>query len=134
MSEPTNEPIVLRHQLEKAQRELAQARKELDEWRIALHSLTAQGSEFARDSKACVEYVRRARQSQHEQILKTHKELETLRQSLADALKRPTLEELRTWPCCCIEYETGIWHRVPMQGQAWTRVEGKCPRCQRIEE
>lgn len=56
-----------------------------------LESLTPQGSEYYNDPERCAQFIRDARQSQHNQILKTHKELTQHQQvvkQLVEALER----------------------------------------------
>ncbi len=73
---------------------IADLQGQLLEWNRALHSLTPGGSEYANDSKACVEWVREARSRQHEAIIDGVKQRKDLQQRVAqlegerDALKR----------------------------------------------
>lgn len=58
---------------------LDRVEQERDQWKKALHSLTPGGSEFANDPSACVEWIRKARSSQHNTILAFKGERDQLR-------------------------------------------------------
>jgi hypothetical protein len=62
---------------------IADLQGQLLEWKRALHSLTPGGSEYANDSKACVEWVREARSRQHEAIIDGVKQRKDLQQRVA---------------------------------------------------
>ncbi len=66
-----------------AQATIADLQGQLLEWKRALHSLTPGGSEYANDSKACVEWVREARSRQHEAIIDGVKQRKDLQQRVA---------------------------------------------------
>lgn len=66
-----------------AQQTVERLERELMEWKRALHSLTPGGSEYANDSKACVEWVREARSRQHEAIVDGVKQRNDLKQQVA---------------------------------------------------
>jgi len=58
-----------REEIARLEATLRQVEEERDEWKKALHILTPGGSEFANDPSACVEWIRKARSSQHNTIL-----------------------------------------------------------------
>ena len=70
--------------LSDAQATIADLQGQLLEWKRALHSLTPGGSEYANDSKACVEWVREARSRQHEAIIDGVKQRNALQQRVAN--------------------------------------------------
>lgn len=60
--------------VERLERQVAKLREESHKWKCELCNLTPGGSEFADDPTFCAEYVRKARDSQHDMIVKTVKE------------------------------------------------------------
>lgn len=74
---------------------LAAEVKRLDKWRIALESLTAQGSEFHNDLDACLAYIEKRRTRDHEQRKALHKEVKRLREGLAHY----AATDSDTWQC-----------------------------------
>ena len=68
---------------------LAARNIELDKWRLALESLTPNGSEFVNDLDACMKYILDRRQSEHESRkvqAKRIRELETALENLSNSL------------------------------------------------
>jgi len=65
---------------------LAEAERERDQWKKALHGLTPGGSEYADDPVACVEWVRKSREDQHYAILSFKTQRDRLREVLQTIL------------------------------------------------
>lgn len=58
---------------------------ELERWRLALESLTPQGSEFVNDLDTCMAYIEKRRQSEHQMLVKAAREKKELERQLAVA-------------------------------------------------
>jgi hypothetical protein len=108
-----------------AQTSLNEAQKrieQLDRCRLALESLTPQGSEFVNDPERCVEYVRAARTLQHQQILK---QKHSLNEALADVEK---LKPLELYLC-----ESVRLILKPYQVYIF-KVDERCEMCKKLEQ
>lgn len=87
------ERAIVEHADLKTRLESAEAEK--DKWRIALESLTPNGSEYVNDLPRCLEFIAQRRQNSHEMILKAVKE-----RKAAEA-ETPTTECSLTRSCSC---------------------------------
>jgi hypothetical protein len=108
----------LRMKMEQLEQQLNEAQKrieQLDQCRLALESLTPQGSEFVNDPERCVEYVRSARTLQHQQILKQQ---HSLNEALAEKLNLNVLSKQ--------VHEANIkWWKDPATGNPIKRNKGE---------
>jgi hypothetical protein len=83
---------------------LAAEVKRLDKWRVAMEELTPQGSEFHNDLDACLAYIQKRRQSDHDTIKKKHKELALTKAKLERAME-------------CVEHYADNEHLLWLCGQ-----------------
>lgn len=109
--------------------------RERDQWRNALCSVTAGGSEYATDPDACVEYVRTVRGSQHRVIATYKARAETAEREAAQARRERDLLADALFGCFTEstgEYGTGYMCsccETPIKIREWMTAEHKpdCP-------
>ncbi len=91
-------------ELDIASRQIA----DLNKWRLALESLTPQGSEFHNDLDACLAYIHKRQMDEHERYKAKHRkcaDLEVKLRSVTDKITEVShsvdLEEIGTPVCNC---------------------------------
>lgn len=96
--------------LERLEAEKQAAERERDEARRGLESLTPGGSEYVADVPACVAYIRRARESQHDAIVKAVSARKADESALTAALQREASMRERAAECC---FSTAVYETRP---------------------